>query len=256
MVAKQVFSRFLGVVGCGLATTLATALAAHAQVIVLQSSVGKYKAGTTLAKSTQIAIPAGGSMTVVLANGATRTINGPFSGKVSTLSKGGSSNAALFNAVKKYIKTGGSSQKKVGALRSLAPRGTSRSPSSPASIKFSWTSVPVSASGDYCVQKGTPLTFERARAGKPIEITLVDLQSTRRVQLNFGSADATVDWPAEMAIRNASYAILAKGRAMKQLRLRLISPLPPADQTLQVLHGQRCNIQFGAYLRGFAVSQR
>jgi len=255
MHARQLGSRFLGLLGCIIGITFAVAFTAQAQVIVLQSTVGKFKPGSTLAKSTQVAIPEGGSMTVVLASGATRTINGPFSGKVASLSSGGSSNAALFNAVKSYIKTGGSSQKKVGALRSLAPRGTSRS-ASPASVKFSWTSVPVSTSGDYCVQKGAPLKLERARAGKPMQITLVDLQSTSRVQLNFGSADAEVDWPPELPIRQASYAILAKGRAMKQMRLRLISPLPSADQTLQVLHGQRCSLQFGAYLRGFAVTQR
>lgn len=255
MHANQIFSRTLGFLSGLLAVTFA--VSAQAQVIVLQSSVNKFKPGATLAKSTLVAIPEGGSMTVVLANGATRTIQGPFSGKVSSLSSGGSSNAALFNAVKSYIKTGGSSQRKVGALRSVAPRGASRSATpSPASIPFSWTKVPLRAAGDYCVEKGAPLKLARTRAGKPMQITLVDLQSTRGVQLNFGSADAEVDWPSELPIRNASYAILAKGRAMKQLRLRLIAPLPPADQTLQVLHGQRCSIQFGAYLRGFAVTQR
>ena len=234
---------------------LLAASAAQAQVIVLQSTVGQFKAGSTLAKSTQVSIPEGGSMTVVLASGATRTINGPFAGKVSSLSSGGSSNAALFNAVKNYIKTGGSSQKRVGALRSLAPSAKPRSIRG-LSPKFSWTSVPVSASGDYCVQKDALLKLERQRAGKPMKVTLVDLQSTRRVQLTFGSTDAEVDWPAELPIRNASYAILTKGRAMKQIRLRLIAPLPEAEQTLQVLHGQRCNIQFGAYLRGFAVSKQ
>ena len=234
---------------------LFAASAAQAQVIVLQSTVGQFKAGSTLAKSTQVSIPEGGSMTVVLASGATRTINGPFAGKVSSLSSGGSSNAALFNAVKNYIKTGGSSQKRVGALRSLAPSAKPRSIRG-LSPKFSWTSVPVSASGDYCVQKDALLKLERQRAGKPMKVTLVNLQSTRRVQLTFGSTDAEVDWPAELPIRNASYAILTKGRAMKQIRLRLIAPLPEAEQTLQVLHGQRCNIQFGAYLRGFAVSKQ
>ena len=232
-----------------------TASAAQAQVIVLQSTVGQFKAGSTLSKSTRVTIPEGGSMTVVLASGATRTINGPFAGKVSSLSSGGSSNAALFNAVKNYIKTGGASQKKVGALRSLAPSAKPRSIRGVAP-KFSWTSVPVTASGDYCVQKDALLKLERQRAGNPIKITLVDLQSTRRVQLSFGSTDTEVDWPAELPIRNASYAILTKGRAMKQIRLRLIAPLPQAEQTLQILHGQRCNIQFGAYLRGFAVSQQ
>ncbi|MEM9356316.1 MAG: hypothetical protein AAGB04_08885 [Pseudomonadota bacterium] len=255
MHANQVYKKLLGWIAFGVVATVVTTVAAQAQVIVLQSTVGKFKAGSTLAKSTQVSIPAGGSMTVVLASGATRKINGPFSGKVSSLSSGGASNAALFNAVKDYIKTGGSSRKKVGALRSIAPRGNSPAASS-AKIKFSWTSVPVSASGDYCVEKGAPIKLKRLRAGRPTQITLVDLQSTRRVQLNFGSADSEVDWPSELPVRNASYAILAKGRAMKQVRLRLIAPIPPADQTLQVLHGQRCSLQFAAYLRGFSVTQQ
>lgn len=256
MSAYILLGRLPGLAPIFLLSTLLAVSAAQAQVIVLQSTVGQFKAGSTLSKSTQVTIPEGGSMTVVLASGATRTINGPFSGKVSSLSSGGSSNAALFNAVKDYIKTGGSSQKRVGALRSLAPSAKPRSIGGGAAPKFSWTSVPLTASGDYCVEKGAPLKLERQRAGKPMIVTLVDLQSTRRVQINFGSTDAEVDWPAELPVRNASYAILTKGRAMKQLRLRLIAPLPQADQTLQVLHGQRCNIQFGAYLRGFAVSQQ
>lgn len=255
MYANVSFSRLLKFLGFGTALTFATAFAVQAQVIVLQSTVANYKAGSTLAKSTQVSIPDGGSITVVLASGATRTINGPFAGKVSSLSSGGTSNVALFNAVKDYIKTGGSSQKKVGALRSLAPRARTRSAGGP-QLKFSWTSMPITASGDYCVQKNAPLKIERRRAGKPMRITLVDLQSTQRVQMNFGSADSEAAWPSELPIRNASYAILAKGRAMKQIRLRLIAPLPAADQTLQVLHGQRCNLQFGAFLRGFAITQQ
>ncbi|MEM6498808.1 MAG: hypothetical protein AAF709_19075, partial [Pseudomonadota bacterium] len=69
MHANHVYKKLLGWIAFGVVATVVTTVAAQAQVIVLQSTVGKFKAGSTLAKSTQVSIPAGGSMTVVLASG-------------------------------------------------------------------------------------------------------------------------------------------------------------------------------------------
>ena len=65
-----------------------------------------------------------------------------------------------------------------------------------------------------------------------------------------------VAWPNELALKNSSFAILPDGQSMQQIRMRLIAPIPTREQTLQVLHGQRCRMQFEAFLRGFLVSQR
>lgn len=215
--------------------------AAQAQVIVLQSTVAKFKPGTTLAKSTRVVIPAGGTMLVVLSSGATRTVPGPYNGTVAELAKGGGvSNAALFNAVKNYVKTGGSTTSSVGALRSVV---SSKGPA------FSWTTIPVKASGDLCLEKGAAISLERGRAGRALELTIVDLDSSRRANVQFGKSETRVAWPGEVPLRNGSFALLKGRRDMKQIRVRLIAPLPGPGETLQVLHGQRCGTQFEAYLR-------
>ncbi len=226
-----------------------------AQVIVLQSSVPKYKAGTTLTKTDRVTIPAGGSMMIVLATGATRTINGPFDGKVSGLASGETSNAALFNAVKEFVRTGGSRTGSVGAMRSISSRRTGGQARPVEKATFSWTTVPISARGDVCLEKGAEISLVRSTAGKALTVTVVDMQSTNRAKVRFEDAATSVAWPAELQLKNNSFAILPDGQAMQQIRMRLISPIPTPDQTLQVLHGQRCRMQFEAFLRGFLVSQ-
>ena len=241
--------------GLALGATTLFAGAAAAQVIVIQSSVPTYKAGKTLAKTDQVTIPEGGSMVVVLPSGATRTISGPFNGKVSGLSSGKTSNAALFNAVKKFVKTGGSTTKSVGAMRSISSRRPAGTPRA-AKAKFSWTSVPISARGDVCLEKGAEILLVRGQPGQALTVTVVDMQSSSRAKVRFEDGQSTVAWPGELPPKNTSFAILPDGQSMQQIRMRLIAPIPTPEQTLQVLHGQRCRMQFEAFLRGFLVSQQ
>ena len=196
-----------------------------AQVIVLQSSVPKYKAGKTLTKTDRVTIPEGGSLMVVLPTGATRTINGPFEGKVSGLASGKTSNAALFNAVKEFVRTGGSTTQSVGAMRSVSSRRGGRAPRIE-NAKFSWTTVPISARGDVCLEKGAEISLIRGKAGKALTVTVVDMQSSNRAKVRFEDADTAVAWPAELQLKNNSFAILPDGRSMQQIRMRLISPVP------------------------------
>jgi hypothetical protein len=42
----------------------------------------------------------------------------------------------------------------------------------------------------------------------------------------------------------------------RQIRLRVIDPLPQADETLRLLHSQRCQSQIDAWLRGVATAGR
>ena len=188
-------------------------------------------------------------MVVVLPSGATRTINGPFDGKVAGLSKGGGrSNAALFNAVKKFVKTGGASTKKVGALRSA------RSSSSPTrkrtALPFSWSQIPLNVKGDVCLSQATEVVLYRASAQREQTVTVIDLTSTARARATFPAGVQELPWPVDVTLQSGNYAISPKGRKMSQVRVRMIDPLPSAEQTLQVLYGQRCFRQFQAYLNG------
>ena len=87
-------------------------------------------------------------------------------------------------------------------------------------------------------------------AGKSSTLTIIDMKSRLRVQTTFPDGARTVPWPEDLNLNpNATYALLANGQPMRQIRLRAITPVPPREETLQVLHHQRCNSQFRAYIR-------
>ncbi len=243
-------------VAAGAIAILTDAGTAHAQVIVLQSTVAKYKPGSSLAKSSQLSIPEGGLITVVLASGKTKSIPGPYEGKVADLSKGGGqSNAALFGAVKQFLKTGGATTKTVGAVRGVAPGEKSSEGGGQSSSRFSWTNVALGYSrGDLCLDKNGAISITRTNSAADLTVSVVDLGSTLRANIRFAAGQAEVPWPAEIALKNGTYALLVPGSRMQQIRVRLIDQLPTAEQTLQVLHGQRCSLQFDDYLRGFMVA--
>ncbi len=225
--------------------TLAAATTASAQVIVVQSSAKGLNAGSALANNAKVSIPAGKQAVFVLPSGATRTVSGPFSGTAADLTKGVKANPGVFEAVKKYVKTGGSSQKTVGAVRSAAPAFALSKP-----LPFSWRAVPVTASGDYCVEKGASVSLVRARTSKQQAITVIDMKSQRRVQTVFSAGQKSVPWPDDLEINpRATYAVVTAGQPMRQFRVRIIAPLPSREDTLQVLHGQRCQSQFRAFIR-------
>lgn len=223
---------------------------AKAQVIVVQSTADGLNAGATLENNTAITIPAGKQAIFVLPSGATRTVSGPFKGKASELTKGVKAAPGLFDAVKRYVQTGGTNQKNVGAVRSAAPivafsRG----------MPFSWHAVPVSASGDYCVEKDRNISIVRTSATGEQSITIIDLKSKQRTELTFANGEKSAPWPEEIELNpGSSYAVLTQGRPIRELRIRMIAPLPSSENTLQVLHSQRCESQFKAFIRQIQAS--
>lgn len=221
------------------------ATAVQAQVIVVQSNAKGLKAGSLLENSATVTIPKGKQVVFVLPSGATRTVSGPFKGRAANLTKGVKSNSGVFDAVKRYVVTGGADQKSVGAMRSAAPSLVLRP-----SLPFSWRTVPVTSSGDFCVERGAAVSLIRPRAGKAQAVTIVDMASKRRARVVFAAGTAKMPWPGALSIdAGATYALLAAGRPARQMRMRLISPLPAREDTLQVLHGQRCQSQFRAFIR-------
>ena len=219
------------------AVALLASTPAVAQVIVLKSTVRGLVAGQVVQDSTRIAIPAGGTVTVVLPSGATRTVDGPFAGRAAELTRGVRRDPGLFDAIASYVRSGGSTSSTVGALRSFVPRRT-----------FSWREVAIEKEGDVCVEQGAPLTLTRRTIRQPLDVTVVDLNSTQRGRVSFAAGENSAPWPAEPGPRTGSFAILAPGRAMKQIRLRLIASLPAPEDTLQVLHRRKCVGQFNAYI--------
>ncbi len=220
-------------------------LAAHAQVIVVQSKVKGLQAGKLLDEASNVRIPKGQSVLFVLPSGATRAVSGPFNGRAADLTKGVKSNPGVFDAVKRYVKSGGANRRNVGALRSAAPAFALGK-----RIPFSWTKVPLTASGDYCLKKGANVVLVRSRPAREQVVTIVDMRSQRRAQVTFPAGKDSVAWPEEIPVdAGSTYALLRVKQPMRKLRIRMISPLPRTEHTLQVLHSQRCSNQFRAYIR-------
>ncbi|HUS95532.1 MAG TPA: hypothetical protein VMX97_02215 [Hyphomicrobiaceae bacterium] len=229
----------------GLAILTVTGMTAAAQVIVISSSAPQLHAGRTLTGNTTLEIPAGANVVLILPSGVTRTIPGPYSGRVSELTRGSRSNAPLFDVVKNFIKTGGTTTSNVGAMRSIAPKRTIVSKPAP----FSWTGISLTSNGSICVEKGVALTLTRTQPGRAQTVTVVNMNTARRAKVEFGAQDLTAPWPAAVQPENGSFALLSTGTPMRQIRLRLIATLPPTDAILQVLHKNDCKQQLQACLR-------
>ena len=162
------------------AFSVAGSVAASADLIVLQSSAPGLKSGSSLSDSANINIPSGKSAVFVLPSGATKTVSGPYSGKASDFTKGQSTNAALLDAVKKYVSTGGADTSGVGAMRSAGPSRSRKRGG------FSWTEVPINANGDYCLAKGERLMLARSPGDtRALDVTLIDMQSSTRAKVSF-----------------------------------------------------------------------
>jgi hypothetical protein len=240
--------------------------AASAQVLVLRSTAPQLQIGKVLPNSARISLPGRASVTIVLPSGEMRTLNGPYEARISDLIRGSRSDPAVFEAVRIYV----SSQRvpqpaasQVDGVRRMASRApATRAPAvaAPAQqasrYRFSWHDIPVAVTGDICVEKGARLTLVRERTGTEQTVTVVNMNSANRAQTRFGTTDTRIPWPADLRPESGSFSILLPNQQMRQIRLRLIEPLPAAEQILRVLHGQRCKLQFQAYLRGVMVAQR
>lgn len=234
----RLFTSLAALMSAGLIAT-----SAAAEVVVLQSTAPGLSAGTVLADGDTIKIPSGKSAILVLPSGSTKTVNGPVNAKAGDFSKGQSRNAALLHAVKTYVQTGGTTSGSVGATRSAiaGPGGTN--------LPFSWTRIPVSASGDYCIARSNELDLVREVAIRPIELTIVHMETRKRAMVAFDQGTGEIDWPKDIEAVVGKYAFVMDGAPMRQVRLRVIDPLPNRDEVLRVLFTNRCEQQVEAFLR-------
>jgi len=82
-----------------------------------------------------------------------------------------------------------------------------------------------------------------------MRVTIVDVSATKRAETSFKSGEDTAAWPGQMPPKVGSFALLVAGQPMRQVRLRMLSPLPDKESMLRVLHGQRCQTQMQALLK-------
>ena len=253
-----------------------------ADVIVLRSTAPTIAPGRSIADTETVQLAAGQTLVVVLPNGATRTLAGPSTTRTSDLTKGVGTNAALVNTVRRYMQTGQVATQQTTTLRSAAPSPSPRSgaaasgsstgrdagmafgnaPRARRSVtpppRFAgWERIPIDAEGDYCVSSTARLELFRQASAAAQSITVVDMRTTTRVAVGFKAGAESAPWPARIPIATGgTYAFVGAGAPMHQVRLRRLSPLPSADETLRVLHGQRCLAQLQAWLSGLMTAAR
>lgn len=237
--------------GIAVAVSAFAADAARADLIVIGSDAPAIKSGAVLADTATLEVPSGASVTVMLPSGRTERLKGPLKRAVAELAKGEKSDPGLWDSVQRYVqKQGKPSEGHVGAVRSLAPK--------PAKVPlpFSWRQVPVDADGDVCIEKGAPIEVARSGGGKSARLTVVDMQAQKRAETTFAEGASSAPWPKEIEPKVGTYSLVVEGAPMRELRLRLVSPLPGPDETLRVLHGQRCQRQIEAWLRAVMTAAK
>lgn len=260
-----------GVRRLGAATMVMVAAAAYAparaDVIVVSSNAASIKAGSVLGNDKTIDVPSGARVRVMMPSGRTHELKGPAKVMVADLGKGEAINESLWNDVKRLVANQKqATESTIGAVRSMAPKSSGEGASAPRAYKyvpdavtppaFSWRRVPIEAGGDVCVEKGAPLELMRAAPGRPLAINVVNVQSKKRGAAEFAVGSAMAAWPADVGTEVGLYALVMPDGAKRDIRLRPIAPLPEADETLRVLHGQRCLVQVEAWLRGQMTAAR
>ena len=88
-----------------------SAAAFAADVVVLDSTVASIDAGAVIPEEAQIEIPAGSSVTLIMANGETRTLGGPYAGAI------GATVAETTSGLEAFTSVRGGDTKVLGAVR-------------------------------------------------------------------------------------------------------------------------------------------
>lgn len=256
---------------CGVITGPITEARADALVIASKAAI---RVGSTLPDDKVLELQSGQSVTVLLTDGRTRTIEGPFSAPVASFSKGRPADEALWTSVVASLRRAAPSKRtgnvharkrETGGSYPSGARSYARAPSSPApapaavserAAVFSWKQIPIDAEGDYCIGKGSGLVLARLVDKEMQPATVIDVRAGARAQVIFAAGNTTAVWPATIVVKTGPYALQLPEKPPRQVRLRVIDPLPQADETLRLLHSQRCQAQIDAWLRGVATASR
>lgn len=215
---------------------------AGAQALVLGSDSASLRPGRIIDKGETVKIPKGASVRVMLPSGETRSLKGPQDLTTDSLAGSAPTDTQLWDSVAAYVTTPPPEEE-------AFTRGLAAASTSPDRLPFSWRSVPLTAEGDICVEKGAALSLVRGSAATDASVTIIDVQGGgRRAEARFAKGQAKAPWPDALAIKIGTFAITEAGAPPRQFRMRVIAPLPPANEAIRVLHGQRCEAQRNALI--------
>ncbi len=236
----------------GLLAGLSSTTPARADIVVIGTNSPGIDIGTVMTNDQTLELPEGASVRIMAPSGKTQSLSGPLTTSVQELTGTTPADSSLWESVKAQYTSRDVDLKLEGKTRGLAakPAAPAAAPKpSAAPYKFSWVSVPVFADGDVCVDKGAKLSLIRASSAKVERIVVVDmLGGGKRSEAIFAAGSNQVPWPADLEPRTGTFVFQAPDQPIRQIKLRLIAPLPNADDAVRVLHGQRCELQRNALL--------
>ena len=241
----KLHSQAVAIFGIGL-ISICLAGTARADIVIIGSNVPALAIGTVLADAQTLEVPDGTSVRIMSPSGRTQVFKGPLKKSVSEVADQGPADTALWNTVTARNATLNvrAERPRTGATRGM----TAAAPAPAAAYKFSWQQVPVFADGDICVEKGASLLLVRASPGKQERVAVVDMLGGKRSEVMFADGRTQAPWPGDLEARVGGFAFQAEGQPARQIKLRLITPLPSAEDAVRVLSGQRCDIQRNALL--------
>ena len=196
------------------------AMAAAPEVVVVKvTRAPQFTTGDILDLSKPIKLPEGASLTLVDTSGRKIHLKGPYSGLLDTLGKGetsasGSSSQGKgfglgnkINVVKSLARLFKSSAVDTSSLGAF--RGVSKSLSMPEP----WL-IDVSQQGDYCVNKGNPVTLWRPSSGDNSVMLMQETASKATANIKWTRGVNQLDWPMEVPLNDgADYLVFSGGMA-------------------------------------------
>lgn len=192
----------------GLSLGMRAALAA--EIVIIESTVPGIEAGSIVADTDAITVPAGELIVIVEEDGSSRTIEGPFKGAIG--SAGEAAGGGLIANLGKLVQDREKSRQVLGAIRAA-----------PGQIAPEVFLVDVGRSGIACVPDGEMVTLWRPETlGMETEFTLEAATGTASTRVLWPENVQTLDWPGDLAAKDGAV-----------YRARLMAAPRPAEITLR-----------------------
>jgi hypothetical protein len=215
---------------------------ARAEALVIGSTVATIVPGSTLADATTIDVPAGGRLTLLLADGRTEVIEGPRQGRVGDLAAGKAADGSLWGTVKGLVTQKGGTTSRVGATRSAVAAKT-------APLRaFDLADIPPTVSGRWCVPPGTRPTFTRRSIGSELRIA-VKLEGGAEGVVHFPAGADTAAWPAALPVTPGRVTIAQPRLSPRGFELRPMQARPERARLLSALLAEGCEAQARLWIR-------
>ena len=203
--------RRIMLLGLAFAWSLFAGAAMAGQLVVVSSTVDKWKAGQVLPAGTVLEVPDGGKVTLVGSDGKTLVIKGPYKGTPQSPAGGNE----LADKLSKMLSASATDNATLGATRNLPGAGADgRKP----------FSVDSGNTGTQCVMVGSTPQIWRSAPARSVTGSLTRVGSAEQGALRWEAREQMTAWPADVAIQSGGrYLLRVQGRSSPaEFQLKLV----------------------------------